>query len=99
MLTLLVDELKDMGRRVKAMRKDLANLSSNQLCYSFMQTGTKKTTTNQVSVFTRLVGFFFVLTLRGSSFDVLFIAQIWRSGWTPSLYPILRRPLLVPRRA
>jgi hypothetical protein len=39
-LQLLIDELQDMRRSVKCMKKDVHKLSSKQLCFSDMQHGT-----------------------------------------------------------
>lgn len=39
-LQLLIDELRDMRRSVKCMKKDVHKLSSKQLCFSDMQHGT-----------------------------------------------------------
>ncbi len=41
-LQLLIDELQDMRRSVKGMKKDVHKLSSKQLCFSDMQHGTHR---------------------------------------------------------
>jgi hypothetical protein len=40
-LQLLVDELQDLRRSVKSVKKDASRLSSRQICFGNMQHGTR----------------------------------------------------------